>query len=630
MESLAILPEKGETAGQWSSYDRRAYYDAEKDKYINWDANGDGDYFIRRENSRIVMAEMEGPGCIWRIWAATAKEGKVTVYLDGKEVIDMPFEDYFSGEVAPFNRDELVHIVSNGKNNYTPIPFQKSCKIVADRGYGRYFIFNYTQFPYGTEVPTFSMQLNEEQNQALDKANEKLKNTRLESYKNEKTVEKNITLESGESVDIFNQTGSYAITQFICKPRNLPSDLQQNRKILRSIDLYMYWDGEKEPSVWSPLGDFFGTGPGINEYESYAMGINKEGFYSNWYMPFSEKGKITLKNQSEESISFDFIVKYVPIEKNVNEYARFKAKWHRDVLPLQDERAKIDWTLLKVEGSGRYVGTQLQIWNPRGGWWGEGDEKFYIDGEKFPSFFGTGSEDYFGYAWSSYELFEHPYHNQTISESGTGHISVNRWHIVDNIPFQSSFEGYIEKYYSNMKPTQYAAVVYWYSDKNSTDPLKPVCLEDRVDYYKNAMYPLDCDGMLVLEKPYGRVIDQGMGGFQGKWTDGKQLWWEAEKPDEVLRIGFFVPENGSYELYSRFTKAVDYGKVKLYVNDEPVGNVYDLYQPEDVGQTEEIKLGPVEMKKGINILKVKMVGKNPDAYGRYMFGMDYLKVLKAD
>jgi hypothetical protein len=181
-----------------------------------------------------------------------------------------------------------------------------------------------------------------------------------------------------------------------------------------------------------------------------------------------------------------------------------------------------------------------------------------------------------------------------------------------------------------MKPTQYAAVVYWYSDKNSTDPLKPVCLEDRVDYYKNAMYPLDCDGMLVLEKPYGRVIDQGMGGFQGKWTDGKQLWWEAEKPDEVLRIGFFVPENGSYELYSRFTKAVDYGKVKLYVNDEPVGNVYDLYQPEDVGQTEEIKLGPVEMKKGINILKVKMVGKNPDAYGRYMFGMDYLKVLKAD
>ena len=88
----------------------------------------------------------------------------------------------------------------------------------------------------------------------------------------------------------------------------------------------------------------------------------------------------------------------------------------------------------KTEGQGRFCGVMLHVWNPRGGWWGEGDEKFCIDGEKFPSTIGTGSEDYFGYAWCNPTLFENCYHNQTISMNNRGHISVNRWHITDNVP----------------------------------------------------------------------------------------------------------------------------------------------------------------------------------------------------
>ena len=76
----------------------------------------------------------------------------------------------------------------------------------------------------------------------------------------------------------------------------------------------------------------------------------------------------------------------------------------------------------------------LHIWNPQGGWWGEGDDKFFVDGEKFPSSFGTGSEDYFGYAWSSPVLFQHAYHNQTHNDGGSkGHVSANRWHIPDAV-----------------------------------------------------------------------------------------------------------------------------------------------------------------------------------------------------
>ena len=67
-----------------------------------------------------------------------------------------------------------------------------------------------------------------------------------------------------------------------------------------------------------------------------------------------------------------------------------------------------DWIMLRTEGRGRFCGVSLHVWNPRGGWWGEGDEKFFVDGEKFPSTFGTGSEDYFGYAWGCPSLFQKP------------------------------------------------------------------------------------------------------------------------------------------------------------------------------------------------------------------------------
>lgn len=144
LEHLATLPAPGETTKQWSSYDRASKYDEQTGKYIRWDANGDNAGSIRKEGDTEVFAEMEGPGCIWRIWSATAKEGHVKTYLDGasEPAVDLPFIEYFSGKHAPFTRPVLVHTTAaNGSNNYTPIPYQKSCKIVADRGWGAYYQF---------------------------------------------------------------------------------------------------------------------------------------------------------------------------------------------------------------------------------------------------------------------------------------------------------------------------------------------------------------------------------------------------------------------------------------------------------------------------------------------------------
>ena len=173
MEYLATVPSPGEQCAQWSSYDRASRYDAASGKYVHWDANGDGDGIIRKEDGKLVFAEMEGPGCIWRTWSAAPKEGHVRIYLDGasEPAVDLPFIGYFDLKNEPFTRSAIVHTVAMGWNNYTPIPYQKSCKIVADPGWGAYYHFTYGTFPKGTKVPTFKRDLSAADLAALDQAN---------------------------------------------------------------------------------------------------------------------------------------------------------------------------------------------------------------------------------------------------------------------------------------------------------------------------------------------------------------------------------------------------------------------------------------------------------------------------
>jgi hypothetical protein len=150
----------------------------------------------------------------------------------------------------------------------------------------------------------------------------------------------------------------------------------------------------------------------------------------------------------------------------------------------------LDWAFVNIKGKGRFCGITLHVentwedpkqesetwwygkWDKKtiDWWWGEGDEKFFVDGEKFPSTFGTGSEDYIGYAWSAeppFSLFDSPFASQPFTPiNGNGHTIVSRFHIADNVPFQRSFEGYLEKYKTNQWGKNnyclFDAVVYWY------------------------------------------------------------------------------------------------------------------------------------------------------------------------
>jgi len=325
------------------------------------------------------------------------------------------------------------------------------------------------------------------------------------------------------------------------------------------------------------------------------------------------------------------LLKDVPLTKPIEMFGRFHAKWHRDMfLPDEPERRAIDWTMLKTKGRGRYCGVMLHVWNPRGGWWGEGDEKFFVDGEKFPSTIGTGSEDYFGYAWCNPTLFSNCYHNQTISMGNRGHVSVNRWHITDNVPFQKSFEAAIEKYYPNSKPTLYAATSYWYQAAGQVDPYQPTPVTERTGYWGpikifKVKGAIEGEKMKILAKTGGNAARQELSGFGLDWSDEAHLWWIEGKPGDTLDLAVTVEKTATYRLKMQLTKAIDYGIVQLYLDGKKLGGPIDLFNNRVI-PTGVLDMGIHELSKGQHTLRVEIVGANKKAVKKYMFGLDYLKL----
>ncbi len=517
LERLAVPPAPDERGGCRSSYDRRSRYNTAADTYENWNANRDGDGFIRREGDSIVVFEEQGPGVIWRIWSAAPGPGPVQIFLDDQPepIVHMPFQDLFGGGIGlkDYNLPELAMTLSRGHNRYIPIPYNRSCKIRLGPDWGRYYHITYSRLPAGTELPLYTGEEDNAHRMLLAVKDRELafRGRALPAQDRGTTLQAEVTVPAGATCTVAALTGNRAITGFRVYPdAHLIRDADT---ALRELALAIHWDGEPTPSVWSPLGDFFGAAPGIQPYRALPVGMTAGYFYSHWFMPFARQADLYLHNEGNRTRSLRFEIVTRDLAQDAGQLLRFHAKWHRDALldKSQHSGRDIDWPLLHAVGRGRFCGVHLHVWNrwhipattpatwwygqgrdkTIDWWWGEGDEKFFVDGEKFPSTFGTGSEDYIGYAWAAeppFPVFDSAFACQPyIDLDGNGHTSVNRFHICDDIPFQSRFEGCIEKYKGNRwgdgNVCLYDAVAYWYQEAGQRDFYDPVPLADRVGYY---------------------------------------------------------------------------------------------------------------------------------------------------
>jgi hypothetical protein len=272
-------------------------------------------------------------------------------------------------------------------------------------------------------------------------------------------------------------------------------------------------------------------------------------------------------------------------------------------------------------------------------WWGEGDEKIFVDGESFPSWFGTGSEDYYGYAWSDPKPFQHAYHNQTLCDGpGTkGRTSVNRFHILDSIPFTTSFKFDMEFWHWTPKiDVPHAATSYWYARPGSTDDFKePGVLTVQSVPAPPAPYRikggLEGENLRIAQKSGDfEAGPQDMAAFgDGEWSGASHLWVRPAKEGEWVDLELPVPAEGRYHVVVYLTKARDYGIVRFSVNGQHLGQPIDCFHPDSVVSTGAIDLGTVHLPKGTATLRGEVVGTNSKSDGlRYMWGLDAV-VLKS-
>jgi len=493
LERLAAPVVPGEKTFASTSHDRGMSYDPRTDKYRNWIANRDGGGCIRREGRDAVMVDLKGPGVLWRIWSAKAGGGHIKIFIDGNKapIIDKPFNAWFGDLEKKY--PGLAMTLSRGRNEFVPISFSKSCKVTVGPGWGMYFHCTHTLFPKGTEVEPFPG-FTPEVVARLKKASDAWSKRGANPYPSDPAAagtKKALTIQPGRSESI-SLAGAGAIRALKVTPLELPKDRIMREDILRELTISMFWDGKTAHGVWAPLGDFFATSPGINTFKTLPMGCIKGTFYSYWYMPYADGARIVFTNDGKAPRKLAVELETVALEKSAAErLLRFNAAWHSDDFTgLDPKRFRRrggdrwpDWPLLVVKGKGRYVGMTEHIWK-FGGWWGEGDEKFFIDGEKYPSTVGTGSEDYIGYAWAAgppFITFDSALAAVSrLRPDAQEDTSVCRFHVCDDLPFSKSFQGFIEVMPNgNCRPCVYDTCVYWYAERGVKNPYPVVPLAER-------------------------------------------------------------------------------------------------------------------------------------------------------
>ena len=630
---LARLPDPAYTCRQASSFDPKSTGPDEE----GWYANGDHSHYRRSEvrGDRVeqVLLDAEGPGAVVRWWVTSGEYvGTIRIYLDGAEEpeIEARVDELVGGEAlvgAPLSAER-----ARGRNLYLPIPYAERCVITFDRpdfwetkeNKDRlYYQINYRTYEEGTPVRSFSM----EELERLEARVVEVSSTLLAPADHPRELLRSaggsgpetlygLALDPGVPAGLAMGLGegSGAVSRF-----SLRLEAEDLARALRSTILQFRFDDQR--TVWCPVGDFFGSGVGVNPYRGWYRTVDDDGTMTcYWVMPFRDSYLVGLRNVGDQPVTVaDWSIELSPWSWD-DRSLYFHADWHQD-RDIETVRANgFDWNYADIEGQGVFVGDALVLNNRHQAWWGEGDEKIWVDGEDFPSHFGTGTEDYYGYAWCTPHFFEAPFHAQPRAEGprNYGHVTNSRTRALDAIPFQSAFRFDMEVWHWAQTSVDYAITTYWYGAPGAASSRRP---EPEEAAHPVALHSPKA-GFQIIEKTAGNAGPQDMDGYgEGLWHDDDQLWWTEAKPGDRLDLALMVEEAGSYALSATMTRAVDYAIVQLWLDGAKLGEPIDLYN-DGVAPTGPIELGTHALDAGRHVFGVEILGANEKAVPKYMVGLD--------
>ncbi|RMH01484.1 MAG: DUF2961 domain-containing protein [Planctomycetota bacterium] len=646
---LARLPEPDYRLVQFSSYDRRSV--SEEDP-AGWFANADGfggepipgfAAVLREPDERGVgeylVCEVSGPGAIVRGWSA-GMGGTLRVELDGAP------EPLFTGRADDFlARRSRIWIEQAGlpttlaepfiqeDADYFPVPFARGLRVTWEGRLSElhFYHLEVRRYPAGTEVRSFDPARLPALRPWLEEVASRCARPRPAAPAPEVGVE--ATVAAGAAFEAVRRRGPGALVGL-----RLRVTAADPAAALRGALLRLDFDGD-EPEVLAPVGDFFGTFPGLQPCRSLPLEVGEDGWLScRFVMPFAREARVALENRSGRELRVEVRAAFAPWDWDERSL-HFRADWRQgEPIELPGGRP-VDLRFLAAEGNGRIVGVASLLMNPSriptpaGSWWGEGDEKIFLDDRSFPAFFGTGSEDYYNYSWSRPDLFAHPCCTQAVNTGpgNAGFVVDQRFHLLDDLRFRRWTEFRMELWpHRQDAPIAYARMVWWYARPGAAaDTPPPTAAELRVPelprWEPDAAYGAADSWIAHFEDlvgDRGRLVPEPLASRGRVWS------WPAAAPGAVLEVPFATAAAGRYRLNLVARHLREAGAVRVAVDGRvlaladgggsetarPGSAVVPLRNRHGVVRLLSLGWEEVELAAGRHTLRIECVEPGPIAF----------------
>lgn len=661
-EQIAYFPEQTYTCKQFSSYNQTST----EPGHFTWFANLDNNYFLRTEENHgrreFVLFDAEGPGAVVRFWTTFNRydqEGVLRFYFDKEtepRIEGEPMALISGGKLAgfplSFSVSEETDYSRRGHNLYLPIPYSKHLKITyetdgikeardgVDEGPDQvqemfYYQINYRTYKKGTKVLSFATEQLNEYNDILNQTLEKLK-TNDRGLTDIKLLTKGFSgkLAPGESLSLMDDKGG-AIRKFQVK-----IDADNINQALRSTVLSFRFDDNQ--TVWSPLGDFFGTGYQIKPFSTwYNEVLSDSTLLVYWIMPFRKDYELQISNLGNQ------VVEILNGEVAISEWdwndrsMHFGSSWYQNTRIntglIKGRDGKGDFSDIKytaLNGQGVFVGDAVTLFNCSPAWWGEGDEKIFVDNESFPSHFGTGTEDYYGYAWCRPEPFVHSFIAQP---DGSGNLNVGytlnmRYRTLDAIPFNSSLKFDMEMWHWGYTLMNHAPVTFWYMKPGGICEINPdpEGAKEPVVLQREQLFPAVINDIGIIEGE-DLIVEFVKGKSEARirpipvpekpnWTRAMILWNGISEGDEIT-YRFYCDKPGTYDI--NILTMIGRGRptISIGVNGKTILPGYKI-ETSMSGEV-SVPLTNIPLDKGANMITIKAI--NYSGVANKSLGIDHLR-----
>jgi Protein of unknown function (DUF2961) len=559
--------------------------------------------FIRKEEDALVIAELQGPGVITRIWTPTPNDSPLEFFFDGETVprLVLPFREMFRGDHAPFLAP-LAGSGGGGFYSYVPLAFQHSVKIRLHGPKMQYFQINYGLYESSAQITSFSPASNDALRDETTKVQQGWSSLGANiAPPGSQTHRREQVLEAGKSATLFESAQGGRVVAIRLTPASAFAGTD------RRLVLKAFWDGNSQPAILSPAGDFFGYSFGDPSARSLLLGTEGDTAYAYFPMPFDRSARIEIVSERESGPPVHFVSEVISTsEARREDEGRFYARWNRENPVPQGQ----PFTFVDVQGRGHLVGVALQAQGLEPGQtlFFEGDDEATIDGDL--SIRGTGSEDFFNGGW--YDIpgrwngrLSLPLSGALDYQKAMGRTGGYRLMLTDAYAFRKSLKLTIEHGgEGNRVPADYSGVSYFYLQNSPANAPALASAASRavsdperlvfVPGWNEPIFAFSFENMALQKQEM--KIDGG---------DVRVLSIEAHGEEKFgphyIAFTVQIPKPGDYNVSVEALRGPVQGTVQLMFNNELIGKAIGFAGP-SLTKADAVELGTVPLKAGENQL----------------------------